>query len=102
LSGIQHNSLGRRILLALFPIFGTWTWCNLGFGGAWQVERYKQALVLEANSLEPGGYIDPDESPKPKGFNDYQDQPLEVGARETGTSTAKKIGSVVVPPKSGP
>jgi hypothetical protein len=30
-------SLGRRILLALFPIFGTWTWCNLGFGGAWQI-----------------------------------------------------------------
>src|SRR5262249_14810910 len=27
----------RRILLALFPIFGTWTWCNLGFGGAWQI-----------------------------------------------------------------
>jgi hypothetical protein len=23
--------------LALFPIFGTWTWCNLGFGGAWQI-----------------------------------------------------------------
>jgi hypothetical protein len=37
LSGIEHNSLGRRILLALFPIFGTWTWCNLGFGGAWQI-----------------------------------------------------------------
>jgi len=27
----------RRVLLALFPIFGTWTWCNLGFGGAWQI-----------------------------------------------------------------
>jgi hypothetical protein len=27
----------RRSLLALFPIFGTWTWCNLGFGGAWQI-----------------------------------------------------------------
>ena len=37
LSGIEDNSLGRRILLALFPIFGTWTWCNLGFGGAWQI-----------------------------------------------------------------
>jgi len=24
-------------MLALFPIFGTWTWCNLGFGGAWQI-----------------------------------------------------------------
>src|SRR5258705_7088986 len=29
--------LPRRIMLALFPIFGTWTWCNLGFGGAWQI-----------------------------------------------------------------
>jgi hypothetical protein len=29
--------LARRIMLALFPIFGTWTWCNLGFGGAWQI-----------------------------------------------------------------
>ncbi|MBA2585710.1 MAG: hypothetical protein H0U99_04425 [Chthoniobacterales bacterium] len=27
----------RRAILALFPVFGTWTWCNLGFGGAWQV-----------------------------------------------------------------
>src|SRR5205823_13913693 len=27
----------RRILLALFPIFGTWTWSNLGMGGAWQI-----------------------------------------------------------------
>src|SRR5437588_7898794 len=30
-------SPSRRVLLALFPIFGTWTWCNLGFGGAWQI-----------------------------------------------------------------
>jgi hypothetical protein len=29
--------LARRIMLALFPIFGTWTWCNLGFAGAWQI-----------------------------------------------------------------
>jgi len=40
--GADHSShksvsLIRRILLALFPIFGTWTWCNLGFGGAWQI-----------------------------------------------------------------
>ena len=34
---VETRSLGRRILLALFPIFGTWTWCNLGFGGAWQL-----------------------------------------------------------------
>jgi len=36
-SGLEPSSLGRRILLALFPVFGTWTWCNLGFGGAWQI-----------------------------------------------------------------
>ena len=36
-SSLEPSLLGRRILLALFPIFGTWTWCNLGFGGAWQI-----------------------------------------------------------------
>src|SRR5438552_12626130 len=35
-SSFEGTSLVRRIMLALFPIFGTWTWCNLGFGGAWQ------------------------------------------------------------------
>jgi hypothetical protein len=37
LSSIESKSIARRIFLALFPIFGTWTWCNLGFGGAWQI-----------------------------------------------------------------
>ena len=36
LSRLEGRSLGRRILLALFPVFGTWLWCNLGFAGAWQ------------------------------------------------------------------
>jgi hypothetical protein len=36
-SSLEGSPLVRRILLALFPIFGTWTWCNLGFGGAWQI-----------------------------------------------------------------
>src|SRR5213594_3841219 len=36
-SKFDSISLARRILLALFPIFGTWTWCNLGFAGAWQI-----------------------------------------------------------------
>jgi hypothetical protein len=36
-SGPLTLSPCRRVLLALFPIFGTWTWCNLGFGGAWQI-----------------------------------------------------------------
>lgn len=37
LSELEGKSFSRRILLALFPIFGTWTWCNLGFGGAWHI-----------------------------------------------------------------
>jgi len=37
LSGIATQSLPKRILYSLFPVFGTWTWCNLGFGGAWQL-----------------------------------------------------------------
>jgi hypothetical protein len=36
-SSLKPNPLTRRILLALFPVFGTWTWCNLGMGGAWQI-----------------------------------------------------------------
>lgn len=36
-SSLQPKPLARRILLALFPVFGTWTWCNLGMGGAWQI-----------------------------------------------------------------
>src|SRR5262245_52669968 len=36
-SSLKPKPLTRRILLALFPIFGTWTWCNLGMGGAWQI-----------------------------------------------------------------
>ena len=37
LSVIGTDSLPKRILLSLVPIFGTWTWCNLGFAGAWQI-----------------------------------------------------------------
>jgi len=37
LSIIGGGSLPKRILLSLALIFGTWTWCNLGFGGAWQI-----------------------------------------------------------------
>jgi hypothetical protein len=36
-SSLKSKSAARRSMLALFPIFGTWTWCNLGFGGAWQI-----------------------------------------------------------------
>jgi hypothetical protein len=34
---LKPQPLARRIVLALFPVFGTWTWCNLGMGGAWQI-----------------------------------------------------------------
>jgi hypothetical protein len=37
LSTVASISMSRRALFALFPIFGTWAWCNLGFGGAWQI-----------------------------------------------------------------
>src|SRR6266700_2855915 len=36
-SSLEPKPLARRILLALFPVFATWTWCNLGMGGAWQI-----------------------------------------------------------------
>lgn len=36
-SSLRPKPLTRRILLALFPVFGTWTWCNLGMSGAWQI-----------------------------------------------------------------
>jgi hypothetical protein len=36
-SSFKPKPLARRILLALFPVFATWTWCNLGMAGAWQI-----------------------------------------------------------------
>src|SRR2546428_4372009 len=49
-SSLEGSRLVRRILLALFPIFGTWAWCNLGFGGAWQL-ALGFALLGEAAAL---------------------------------------------------
>src|SRR5205809_6628164 len=49
-STLEGTSLVRRILLALFPIFGTWSWCNLGFGGAWQI-ALGLALLGETTAL---------------------------------------------------
>src|SRR5438132_1623069 len=49
-SSLERTPLIRRILLALFPIFGTWTWCNLGFGGAWQI-ALGLALLGQAAAL---------------------------------------------------
>jgi hypothetical protein len=50
LSSVETKLIGRRILLALFPIFGTWTWCNLGFGGSWQI-ALGFALLGEVGAL---------------------------------------------------
>jgi hypothetical protein len=50
LSSLEGKSLGRRILLALFPVFGTWLWCNLGFAGAWQL-ALGFAFLGEAGAL---------------------------------------------------
>jgi hypothetical protein len=50
LSVVETKSIARRILLALFPIFGTWTWCNLGFGGSWQI-ALGFALLGEVGAL---------------------------------------------------
>lgn len=50
LTFVREMSRGRRVLLALFPIFGTWAWCNLGFAGAWQV-ALGFALLGEAGAL---------------------------------------------------
>ena len=60
-SSLRPNPLARRILLALFPVFGTWTWCNLGMGGAWQI-ALGLALLGETAALyfalvRPSPYI---------------------------------------------
>jgi hypothetical protein len=50
LSCLEGKSLARRILLALFLVFGTWLWCNLGFAGAWQL-ALGFALLGEVGAL---------------------------------------------------
>jgi nitrogen fixation-related uncharacterized protein len=50
LSAVRDISMARRIMLALFPVFGTWTWTNLGFAGAWQI-ALGLALLGEAAAL---------------------------------------------------
>jgi hypothetical protein len=37
LSGRYGDRLPRRLMLVLLMLFGTWTWCNLAYGGAWQL-----------------------------------------------------------------
>jgi hypothetical protein len=50
LSHVAEISRARRVLLALFPIFATWTWANLGLAGAWQI-ALGFALLGQAASL---------------------------------------------------
>ena len=60
-SSLEGKSLARRIMLALFPIFGTWTWCNLGFGGAWQIALglglLGQAAALYFTLVRPSPFV---------------------------------------------
>jgi len=60
-SSLKSRPLARRILLALFPIFGTWTWCNLGFGGAWQIALglavLGQAAALFFTLVRPSPFV---------------------------------------------
>lgn len=50
LSGKEEVSTTRRVLLALFPVLATWTWCNLAYAGAWQLSL-GFALMGEAGAL---------------------------------------------------
>lgn len=50
LSAKQEVSMGRRILLALFPVLATWAWCNLAYAGAWQL-TLGFALMAQAGAL---------------------------------------------------
>jgi nitrogen fixation-related uncharacterized protein len=58
---LKTKSLARRLMLALFPIFGTWTWCNLGFGGAWQIALglalLGQAAALYFTLVRPSPFV---------------------------------------------
>ena len=60
-SSLEIKSVARRIMLALFPIFGTWTWCNLGFGGAWQIALglalLGQAAALYYTLVRPSPFV---------------------------------------------
>ena len=50
LSYVAEMSQTRRFIVALFPIFATWTWCNLGLAGAWQI-ALGFAILGQAASL---------------------------------------------------
>jgi hypothetical protein len=58
---LKLSPLIRRVMLALYPIFGTWTWCNLGFGGAWQIALglavLGQAAALYFTLVRPAPFL---------------------------------------------
>src|SRR4029453_9406434 len=60
-SNLKAKPLSRRILLALSPIFGTWTCCNLGMGGAWQIALglalLGQIAALYFTLVRPSAFI---------------------------------------------
>jgi hypothetical protein len=60
-SSLAGKALARRIMLALFPVFGTWTWCNLGFAGAWQIALglalLGQAAALYFTLVRPSPFV---------------------------------------------
>jgi hypothetical protein len=37
LAGRYRDPIPRRLMLVLFVMFGSWAWCNLAFGSAWQL-----------------------------------------------------------------
>jgi hypothetical protein len=37
LSAKYNDGYPRRMVLTLFPVFGTWMWANLAFGGSWHI-----------------------------------------------------------------
>ena len=59
LSSLEGKSLGGRVLLALFPIFGTWAWCNLGSGGAWQIAPVLPAWSRRRTLFHAGSTASP-------------------------------------------
>jgi len=50
LSARFADSVPRRLLFSLWPILGTWAWCNLSYAGAWQI-ALGVAMVAEAAAL---------------------------------------------------
>ena len=61
LTFVMRMTQARRILLALFPVFATFTWTNLGFAGAWQIALgfavLGQSAALYFTLVRPNPYL---------------------------------------------